>query len=50
MCLLSSRTVCSLSAIDFFVWNADSTTQVDDTTVFLLVLLTKCYLREKIVG
>lgn len=39
-----------LSAINFFMWNADSTGQVDDITGFLLVLLTKCYLGKKILG
>lgn len=40
-----------LSAINFFIWNADSTSQVDDITGFFLVLLTKCYLGgKKILG
>lgn len=50
MCLSSflQNSFLGLSTINFFIWNADSASQVDDITGFLLVLLTKCYLGKKI--
>jgi len=36
-----------LSAINFFIWNADSTSQVDDITVFFIGIAYKVLFGEK---